>query len=614
MRPYTDKNNKGVLLKRKKLYALILMSTISILLYTIALFFHEKQNTFHDLVMDYFVETVGKDSLSLHYSFLDPTTVSLPLASTPLPLYEKETYITSKQYFEEKLRDLSNIEPASLSSIDQKNYTKLFESLSLLHEMSDYLYFDNPLSPYSGMQTQLPILLSEYQLNSQEDIDTYFDIITFLPTYFDSLISYKKDYLSYGMIFTATEKELLVDQCSSIVTESSILDSSHFMIETFQNRIEKLLENHVITLEEKLFYEKENQSLLLSYFYPAYTKLTIDILELPTSNTPLLGLYQYEHGRDYYTLLFRQSTGSSLAIEELKTLLASSFEKNYYDYTNTISQIDALQSANQQEITISLPFENAAEILINLQECMNSHFPIGTNDMVELSTTVSTVSTSLEDYVAPAYYLTPPIDCFTSNVIYINEKTPIDDLSLFTTLAHEGYPGHLYQTTYYYSQLNDPTSQLLTPLLSYMGYVEGWAYYVENESYEYAKSALPDSEYSQLSKLYIDAIQQNRNLQICLYSLLDVAIHYDGLTYEDVHLILTQFGISDAIQTYDIFEYISLNPTNYLMYYIGYEEVLSCKELAQTTWGTAYRDYDFHTLYLTHGPDTFSAIKKEIAP
>ena len=54
-----------------------------------------------------------------------------------------------------------------------------------------------------------------------------------------------------------------------------------------------------------------------------------------------------------------------------------------------------------------------------------------------------------------------------------------DDLTLFTTLAHEGYPGHLYQTIFYESTDPDPVRSIF----NFGGYVEGWATYAEMCSY-----------------------------------------------------------------------------------------------------------------------------------
>ena len=62
--------------------------------------------------------------------------------------------------------------------------------------------------------------------------------------------------------------------------------------------------------------------------------------------------------------------------------------------------------------------------------------------------TVKDVVPSLEPYSAPAFYLTTPLGDSDNNVIYINRRNSPQGLELYTTLAHEGFPGHLYQTVY----------------------------------------------------------------------------------------------------------------------------------------------------------------------
>lgn len=81
----------------------------------------------------------------------------------------------------------------------------------------------------------------------------------------------------------------------------------------------------------------------------------------------------------------------------------------------------------------------------------------------------------------PAFYMIPPVDVTDSNVIYLNNSQITDNLTLFTTLAHEGYPGHLYQQSAFSATKPDPLRQTM----NFLGYVEGWATYAENMSYEW---------------------------------------------------------------------------------------------------------------------------------
>lgn len=54
----------------------------------------------------------------------------------------------------------------------------------------------------------------------------------------------------------------------------------------------------------------------------------------------------------------------------------------------------------------------------------------------------------MEDQFSPAAYLVPPIDDASENTIIINLKTMEEDTRLLDTIAHEGYPGHMYHYIY----------------------------------------------------------------------------------------------------------------------------------------------------------------------
>ena len=155
--------------------------------------------------------------------------------------------------------------------------------------------------------------------------------------------------------------------------------------------------------------------------------------------------------------------------------------------------------------------------------------------------TVKYVDEALEPYSAPAFYMVPPIDDMAENTIYINRLDTAEGLSLFTTLAHEGYPGHLYQTVYSGSYLRSIGASPLRSILSYGGYTEGWATYTELLSYDYAIRLTKDM-HPETEALYL-AEKQNRQIQLCLYSILDIFIHYKGAPYERDCEILSPIAI-----------------------------------------------------------------------
>ena len=204
----------------------------------------------------------------------------------------------------------------------------------------------------------------------------------------------------------------------------------------------------------------------------------------------------------------------------------------------------------------------------------------------------------MEDYVSPAFYMIPAIDNTKNNIIYINSGQMPDDLTLFTTLAHEGYPGHLYQNVYYMSQNPNP----IRCLLDFGGYTEGWATYSEMLSYYYAP----------ISKEEACIMQKNTSLLLGLYALTDMGIHYDGWTLSDTVKFFREYGIADADSVKSIYELIVQDPANYLKYYIGYLEFLELKKEAIKMWGDEFTQKRFHKVILDTGPAPFLILQEQL--
>ena len=238
-----------------------------------------------------------------------------------------------------------------------------------------------------------------------------------------------------------------------------------------------------------------------------------------------------------------------------------------------------------------------------------------------IRSTIKYVDASLEAYSAPAFYMMPPIDNICNNLICLNARDTQDDLALFTTLAHEGYPGHLYQTVYSKRYQEQENILPLGNVLYYGGFVEGWAMYVELDSYtraiELAKESHPEAA------AYYQVCRLDRQFRLGLYSLLDIAIHYDNASFADVQKLCYCLGISDSANLAALYQYIAEEPCNYLKYYLGYLEILELKKQAAVLWSepnqmTAVYDdtaflYRFHSFLLQNGPADYRTLAKRLA-
>ena len=202
----------------------------------------------------------------------------------------------------------------------------------------------------------------------------------------------------------------------------------------------------------------------------------------------------------------------------------------------------------------------------------------------------------MEEHLSPAFYMIPAIDNTEENVIYINRAHMNDDLTLFTTLAHEGYPGHLYQTVYYENTDPDP----IRSVMDFGGYVEGWATYAEMGSYYLTP----------LSKEQAVLLQKNSSIILGLYALADMGIHYEGWSRMDTVAFFSNYGITDAETIERIYELIIGSPGNYLKYYIGYVEFLELKKDWAEEKGTGFSQKEFHEAVLEVGPAPFDIVEK----
>ena len=200
------------------------------------------------------------------------------------------------------------------------------------------------------------------------------------------------------------------------------------------------------------------------------------------------------------------------------------------------------------------------------------------------------------------------------NTIRINRSSTADGIELYTTLAHEGYPGHLYQTVYS-SLVCDTQTLPIRKLFSYGGYVEGWAYYTERISYEYAAQVLAEAEGSLGSSypaaLLCTLLAQQRDLQINLFCLLDLSLHYYGAEESELLRSLESFGLSEE-QSERIYDYLRTAPAVYLKYYVGYLEMNALKKRAELQWSDNFSLLRFHRFVLEAGPSDFENLTKRL--
>lgn len=578
---------------KKRTLGILLTFSILLLLGT---FFYSQHHTsqtedqrFENYTDQLFRQELSGNTLSLHYTLKNPATYNIVNSSVSLGTYQTDTSNLSAS-LENSLSLLHSYDKTKLSKRNQATYEILENHLSYSLKSSQYLLYEEPLASLTGAQAQLPILLSEYQFYTKQDVDTYLALLAETPEYFASILDFEEEKAKHGLFMSKPQADAIIDECETFIN----LQNNNFLYSSFEQRLQTLN----LPKKGKDAYVEKNVDSIKQYVYPAYEQLMQGLHELKNSGTNSGGLCHLPEGDKYYELLTAIETGSSRSIPELQELTKKHIAEDLASIQKTLSSLSTETPSPSSDLFKSqgvvLEDSNPASILSSLRGNLSGHFPAPPNVNVQ----IKYVSQEMQNFLSPAFYLIPALDNTEENIIYINNGHISDDLSLYTTLAHEGYPGHLYQTTYFASKNPSP----IRHLLDCGGYTEGWATYSEMLSYYFAP----------IKKTQATLMQKNSSILLGLYALADMGIHYDGWSLLDTTTFFRGYGITDAKAIEEIYQLILSDPANYLKYYIGYVEFLELKKEAMTLWGKEFTQERFHKAVLDMGPAPFDLIRKYI--
>ena len=345
-------------------------------------------------------------------------------------------------------------------------------------------------------------------------------------------------------------------------------------------------------------YIEKNSDCIKQYVIPAYEQLKQGITSLRETGTNSGGLCHLPKGIPYYESLVATETGSSRSIPELQQLTKKQIKEDLFSIQKTLSDISDDQPSPSSDFFKSqgvvLEDSNPSAILSSLKSNLSGHFPAPPNVNVQ----IKYVSKEMENYLSPAFYLSPPIDSNNRNCIYINNSSKNNGQNLFSTIAHEGVPGHMYQSDFFASTNPMP----IRHIVNFGGYSEGWATYAELFSYKYQYNN------EQLANLF----SCNTSFSLALYSLCDIGINYEGWNRSKTYKFLNNYGVEDTEVQKSIYEAVIEEPANYLQYYVGYLEIINLRNDLMKNIGADFKIKKFHDAFLAMGPTSFDVARKWI--
>ena len=569
-----------------------------------------ENHAFEEFTKEVFCREVASNTISLHYTLKNPEDYGIEETTVTFGGFEteKEAILASVENLQQAMTEYDY---GSLSLENRLTYDVLDYYLERTGADAKYILYEEPLGLVSGVQTQLPVILSEYPFYDKEDVDTYLELMKTTPEYFEELTEFEQAKSKAGLFMSDEAAQEVITQCKSFMN----MGESNYLISTFVERIKQVEE---LSEEEKSKYIQKNALMLSSYVLPAYSKLVAKLQTLLGTGENDMGLCYLPEGKEYYEEVVEDATGSSRSVAELKGLtkqqiiadleamekvLGVAGEEEIEEQDAKQGEEQAEEPSEEQDIerveeqaieTMSMDAADPVAILNSLEEEITKAFP----ESPETTVSVKYVPEAMEEHLSPAFYMIPAIDNYEDNVIYVNQAHMGNALTLFTTLAHEGYPGHLYQTVYYASTDPDP----LRSIFNFGGYVEGWATYAEMCSYSLAP----------LTREQSTLLQKNSSIILGLYTLADIGIHYEGWSRMDTFSFFSNYGISDIDAVNRIYNLILGSPGNYLKYYIGYLEFLELKKEWVAEKGEEFSQKEFHEAVLSVGPAPFELVEKYI--
>ena len=539
--------------------------------------------SFSEFCTTLFREEMKSNTMNLHFTLKDPKAAGIDSYEITLGSLSGDSPHNQARQLKKLSEELKKYSHRSLKGKDRLTCRLLSDYISRQQNLAAYPYYDEPLTPSGGVTSQLPVLLAEYTFRNTRDIKDYLGLLSQMDTYFLGILDYEQKKADAGL-FMSDEACLKVIEGCEVFTEHP---DDNFLIDTFSNRLNAM---DGLTDTQKNAYLKQHSKVLSDHVIPAYSQMIKGLTMLLGRGHNNWGLCNFPEGKAYYEAVVSADTGCDDSVEDLFSQIAKARREDLTFCQNLLGKNPKLASQSPKP-DAALKEENA--MISRLQKEILTDFPAPPQTDVE----ICHVDPALSEYLAPAFYITAPIDDISHNRIYINDAKNDTDIYYFTTLAHEGYPGHLYQTIC--------TSSYGAPevlsLLNYPGYTEGWATYTEMQSFYYA-GLDPD-----LASL----LQHNQAATLSLYATADIGIHYFGWEKEKIAAFWSEYGVDDTATVKRITDLILEEPGNYLKYYVGYLKFRQMREQLALE-NKSFSVSAFHEAILRTGPSPFSVLEETV--
>lgn len=538
---------------------------------------HAKES-FSDFEDELFQEMMSEDYTTLHFSLRDYQKYGIEKPDVNIGDASWDDYEDSVEDCDEYLKKLQSFDYDSLSETEQKDYRTIAFYLERNKELNSYPYFDWAFNSAEGVIDNLLTTFTEFVFYEKEDIDDYLATLASVPAYLDQCLENTKKQAAKGYFLTDAMLKATEDAIEKFVDKKD----DNELIKIFDENIDAF---DGLSTEEKEAYKKKNQEIVLNAYIPSYEKVAEELQKLKGSRKADYNVSSLDGGSEYYAALARYKTSIDADVETILDICTQYIEKSVDEL------YDIMQ--NHSEVTEeTLDFDSAEDVLSYLEGHLDA-FPA----LDKVYYNVQYLDPSVANDSIVAYYLSPPVDDMRDNVIKINGDNVSDVLDLYTTLAHEGFPGHLYQTNYYIQQ----QPSLLRTQLTMMGYQEGWGMFAEGQALHVSGLSEYASEYQKI----------NIELNYVLSAAVDLGVNGLGWSTKDVSKYLDHLDLNSSIAK-DLYDFATLQPGTILPYGVGIAMFELLEKKAKNALGNDFDQKAFNEVLLNDGNRPFEVVEDDV--
>lgn len=540
---------------------------------------------FDEFCKQEYIEYVTGDTLTLHYSVKDPKAMGITEKEPTFGNFNLEEIKKEIANIETEIKKLSEFKRSELSKQQQLTYDIIMESLKTEQKAKGFEYYSSNFTPIGGFQSNIQTNFVEYTFYNKQDVSNYIALLNQFDSYVNKLLDFEKERAEKGFGLRDDILDKSIEQCKEFIAPQE-----NCLITVFN---EKVVDVKDLTDAEKTEFKEANKKAVNEKIVPTYQSIIKELTNLKGKCKNQDGLVKFENGKAYYEYLVEKKVGSEKTVAEIAKAID----------TDLLSQITVLQKLIQADASVLMSFDKAKVNITDpkaMIDDLKGKISKGYPEYPDVNLNIKPIYKSIENDNILGYCLVPPVDDQSNNSIRINETASKDNaLGLYNLMAHEGYPGHLYQMTYF----NATKPDHIRSALDFIGYSEGWATYVERESFEFAQLG---------GEALTTLMQINDALDLGFACRIDIGVNYEGWDVAKVNEYLTGFGLGSEEMALSLYQTVIGDPAAFLPYYVGCLEVIELENYTKDELGDKFDIKEFRKAFLDCGPAPFGIVKQEV--